>query len=76
MQNYLFALTSITYAMKAQNLLRSLGYKCEIQRTPKDLGTGCGYSIKVYGDLADISRLLLVASIKVNGTIEIGGNSD
>ncbi len=35
-------MTSITYAMKAKNLLNSLKYYCEIQRTPKDLGTGCG----------------------------------
>ena len=45
MKKSLIAMTSITYAMKAKNLLNSLKYYCEIQRTPKDLGTGCGYSI-------------------------------
>ena len=44
MKKSLIAMTSITYAMKAKNLLNSLKYYCEIQRTPKDLGTGCGYS--------------------------------
>ena len=47
MKKSLIAMTSITYAMKAKNLLNSLKYYCEIQRTPKDLGTGCGYSIAV-----------------------------
>ena len=46
MKKSLIAMTSITYAMKAKNLLNSLKYYCEIQRTPKDLGTGCGYSIE------------------------------
>ncbi len=44
MKKSLIAMTSITYAMKAKNLLNSLKYYCEIQRTPKGLGTGCGYS--------------------------------
>ena len=47
MKKSLIAMTSITYAMKAKNLLNSLKYYCEIQRTPKNLGTGCGYSISV-----------------------------
>ena len=45
MKKSLIAMTSITYAMKAKNLLNSLKYYCEIQRTPKDLGTGCGYPL-------------------------------
>lgn len=44
----LIAMTSITYAIKAKKLLISKGYKCEISRTPKNLGSGCGYSIRVF----------------------------
>ncbi|WP_037344596.1 DUF3343 domain-containing protein [Ruminococcus sp. FC2018] len=40
-------MTSITYAMKAKKLLNSRGVYCEIQRTPKNVASGCGYSIKV-----------------------------
>ncbi|HOV41500.1 MAG TPA: DUF3343 domain-containing protein [Oscillospiraceae bacterium] len=70
---YLIALTSITYAIKAQNLLKSMGYYCEIQRTPKELATGCGYSIRVKGDIRTILKILENASIKQNGFIETGG---
>lgn len=76
MQMYLIALTSITYAIKAQNLLKSLGYYCEIQRTPKTLGTGCGYSIRVKGDLLAVLKILEQASIKQNGTMEMGGRKN
>lgn len=41
------AMTSITYAMKAKDMLNGLGYFCEIERTPKNLGSGCGYSIRI-----------------------------
>lgn len=58
MKKSLIAMTSITYAMKAKNLLNSLKYYCEIQRTPKDLGTGCGYSIAVTAHLEEITAIL------------------
>ena len=58
MKKSLIAMTSITYAMKAKNLLNSLKYYCEIQRTPKDLGTGCGYSIAVTAPPGEITAIL------------------
>ena len=58
MKKSLIAMTSITYAMKAKNLLNSLKYYCEIQRTPKDLGTGCGYSIAVTAHTEEITAIL------------------
>ena len=56
MKKSLIAMTSITYAMKAKNLLNSLKYYCEIQRTPKDLG--CGYSIAVTAPPEEITAIL------------------
>ena len=58
MKKSLIAMTSITYAMKAKNLLNSLKYYCEIQRTPKDLGTGCGYSIAVTAPTEERAAIL------------------
>ena len=58
MKKSLIAMTSITYAMKAKNLLNSLKYYCEIQRTPKDLGTGCGYSIAVTAPTEEKTAIL------------------
>ena len=43
-------MSSITYAMKAKEYLNSLGYWCEVERTRKNIGSGCGYSIVVQDD--------------------------
>lgn len=64
-QKTIIALTSITYAVKAKNLLNSAGYYCEIQRTPKDLSKGCGYSIVVKNDTNLILSILASQDIKV-----------
>ena len=54
----LIAVSSITYAMKAKRLLNNIGYYCEIEKTPKNLATGCGYSIRVKDDSETISAIL------------------
>lgn len=54
----LIALSSITYAIKAKNLLNDMGYYCEIERTPKNFSTGCGYSIRVKDDVGLILSIL------------------
>lgn len=73
-QNYaktLIALSSITYAIKAKNLLNSAGYYCEIERTPKKLAKGCGYSIRVKDDLNLILSILSAEEIKVKDYMTI-----
>lgn len=52
------AMTSITYAMKAKTLLNEKKFYCEIERTPKNLGTGCGYSIVVKADPQEVAAVL------------------
>lgn len=44
---YLIGMTSITYAVKAEKLLRSKGIRVRIVPTPKTVGSGCGYSIEL-----------------------------
>lgn len=63
MQN-LIAMTSITYAMKAKTLLNSQKIRCDIVRTPKDFSSGCGYSIKVSGEISQIIEILRNNGIK------------
>ena len=58
MKLYLIAMRSITYAIKAKELLNKLGLFCEIEKTPKDLASGCGYSIKVRDEPEKIKKLL------------------
>lgn len=50
MGKYLIAMTSITYAMKAKALLNESRLYCEIQRTPENIGSGCGYSLRIRDD--------------------------
>ncbi|NLZ45774.1 MAG: DUF3343 domain-containing protein [Clostridiales bacterium] len=64
MQKTIIALSSITYAIKAKNLLNSYGFNCEIVRTPKNLGSGCGYSIRTTNDPNDILAYLKSSGIK------------
>lgn len=43
--------------MKAKKLLNAMGIYCEIERTPKIKGSGCGYSIRVKDPAAVTARL-------------------
>lgn len=58
MNRTLIAMTSITYAMKAKELCLKNGIRCEVVRTPKSFGSGCGYSISVRAPAEDVIALL------------------
>lgn len=70
-KNYI-ALSSITYAIKAKKILNLQGIRCEIERTPKNLGKGCGYSISFLVPPEEIFPRLRAAGIswKAHGTAE------
>ena len=44
--------------MKAKKVLNGLGFYCEIEKTPKNAGSGCGYSIRVKNPPAVITARL------------------
>ncbi len=44
---HLIGMTSITYAVKAEKLLRAHGIRVRIVPTPKTVGSGCGYSLEL-----------------------------
>lgn len=58
MGRYIFAFHSVTVAMKAQNILRREGFGCNVIRTPKNLASGCGYSVVVNGS-AELAAMTL-----------------
>ena len=62
MKYTLIAVSSITYAMKAKRLLNGMGYYSEIEKTPKNLSSGCGYSIRVKD-----SSEVIIGILKNNG---------
>lgn len=57
--------SSITYAIKGRDLLRSKGYKAYIERSKGQLEHGCGYSIYVTHDTEGAKRLLEQHHIKM-----------
>lgn len=58
MGKYIFAFHSVTVAMKAQNILRREGFGCNVIRTPRNLASGCGYSVVVSGS-AEMAAMTL-----------------
>lgn len=63
MEEHTLWVRSITYAMKAQNLLNRYGIPCRIVRD-RSIRRGCGYHIIVRGDLQRILALLHQHGIK------------
>lgn len=68
--NYLISMTSITYAVKAQNMFKQNGIRCRIVPTPKNVGSGCGYSIEPLTDRDTAQKLLEQNGIKFKGVFE------
>ena len=66
----LIMLTSITYAMKAKDVLIKRGIRSDIVRTPKHTSpTGCGYSLYVPRRFNEAVAILNSSGIKVVGTV-------
>ncbi|MBR1738884.1 MAG: DUF3343 domain-containing protein [Ruminococcus sp.] len=74
-QKSYIAMTSITYAMKGKEYLRSKGIGCEIERTPGHLGSGCGYSLVLTSDPAAAAELLRSARIPYKSVYPAGGTT-
>lgn len=70
----LLSVSSVTYAMKAKNLLNKMGRYAEIERQDKNTRTGCGYMLRIKDDPAVISGILEKNGIKVTDrkTVERG----
>lgn len=71
MKKTLITMTSITYAMKAGELCRKNGIRCDVVRTPKNIGSGCGYSLSVKGGAEKVLALLDKNSIPYKQSFEI-----
>lgn len=66
MKEYFFLLSSITSAMKGEDILRKNGFRASVFRDSKINPYGCGYVIKVFGEKEKINRILQKAGIRVN----------
>lgn len=49
MKFYYITFRSVTYAQRAEQLLRDAGHHCSLQRTPRWMeAQGCGYALRVW----------------------------
>ena len=66
MKEYFFLLSSVTSAMKGEDLLKKNGFRASVFRDSKINPYGCGYVIKVFGEKEKISEILKKAGIRIN----------
>lgn len=70
MKRYTIAFSSVTLAMKAQSVFRSEGIRAEVIRTPKNLASGCGYSLVFDGDIDTAINIMENKGIKYKAISE------
>ncbi len=68
--NEIISIGSVTYAMKAKDILKSSGIKSEIEKISHyKKSSGCAYGLYVQGDTENAHKLLLQKGVKTNGII-------
>lgn len=70
MKRYLIQLGTVTYAIKARDLLRSRGFKVKIERKTGGKNQGCGYAIVLEENIAAAVEILHEKGIKTLEIIE------
>jgi hypothetical protein len=58
MKRYLIQIGTVTYAIKARDLLKRKGYKVKIERKAAESTHGCGYVIIFSGDIVAAQKTL------------------
>ena len=59
MKYALITFRSVTLAQKGESILRSKGYRCDLQRTPRWMEEqGCGYSLRVM--IGDVQGCVMI----------------
>lgn len=73
LRKYLIATGTVTYAMKAKNILIKKGYKVRAEKTRSNYkSNGCGYGVVVWcNDIASVEELLSGFGVKILGIEEI-----
>lgn len=66
MKEYYFLMSSITSAMKGEEILRKNGFRASVFRDTKMNPYGCGYVIKTSGEKNAVSEMLKKYGIRVN----------
>lgn len=68
MNKAIIKFSSVTYALKAKDVIIRIGGKVQIRKNPNPTkGEGCGYSLIVVGNISRIINLLDINKIKYTG---------
>lgn len=66
-----YLISSVTTAMKAEDILRNAGQHATTFRDPGINPVGCGYVVRAGGDREKMLDLLWSKGIRVSGTKEV-----
>ncbi len=66
----LILVSSVTYAMKARELLLQSGIRGYVERIPKTAETGCGYGVYVPDGADAAEKILRDNGVRVLGRME------
>lgn len=66
----LIIVSSVTYAMKARELLLRHGIRGYVQRVPRTAETGCGYGVYVPNGADTAERILRENNFRILGRLE------
>lgn len=72
MEKNLLILGSVTYAMKAKDLLFSKGIKAYIERHKNAKEYGCGYAVYVPNNAKEAEKILIENNIKIRAFVNRG----
>ena len=78
MNVYYLTFRSVTPAQRGENLLRKMGFRCAIQRTPRWMEEkGCGYCLQVPEEwLREALELLRSSSVNFRKVYTVSGVGD
>lgn len=66
MKKFLIVTGSVTYALRAKDILRRYGYSADVKKVQKmNQNMGCGYGVFTEGDIAKIEKLLQNNGVKI-----------
>lgn len=70
MKSTLYILGSVTYALKAKNILFQNGIKVYIEKVKNHQGFGCGYAVRVNRDSERALSILKNSGFKIIAVIK------
>ena len=59
-------MSSYTYAVKGERLLRARGYPCRISRKERTSSGGCGFQLNIYGNCREAADILARNAVPCN----------